>query len=59
VPARYELSGLSITGRSPGNAGAQWLRSRTTGQHVAVYLQAAGSDADGAALYRVDFNCLT
>jgi hypothetical protein len=34
------------------------LRHRTTGQRVAVFLQNAGSGADGATRYRAEFNIL-
>jgi hypothetical protein len=34
------------------------LRHRATGQQVAVFLQPAGQDVDGLALYRADFNLL-
>jgi hypothetical protein len=38
--------------------GTRSLRHGSTGQRVPVFLQAAGQDADGATLYRADFNLL-
>jgi hypothetical protein len=40
-------------------SGTHQLRHAATGQQIAVYLQAAGHDADGRALLRADFNRLT
>jgi hypothetical protein len=39
-------------------AGTRLLRHGSTGQRVAVFLQAAGMDSDGATLHRAHFNRL-
>ena len=49
---------FAATPNRPGHAVVQRLRSRSTGQQIPVYLQAAGRDADGVVLYRADFNRL-
>lgn len=38
--------------------GTQRLRHATTGQKIPIFLQPAGNDLDGRALYRADFNRL-
>ncbi len=53
---------FSLVFTAPGGAqrpvGTQDLRHAATGQRCAVFLQAAGHEPNGRALYRADFNRL-
>lgn len=49
---------FTATGGARRPGGTQDLRHAATGQQFAVYLQTAGHEPNGRALYRADFNRL-